>query len=152
MHSSGEILGQRGEHARRVLGPDLREHHRDGLRVFVLQIVGEHRLVHVAELVPHGAAGRAADLLHQAVDLFLRQNGGEHALGLFERAHDRARARHARRRTRCTTASTTADGHDAERGHRLGDFLDLLFVQRRPKLLGFFAEAISTIAAFSAPV
>ena len=59
-----EVLGQRRQHARGVLGLDLGQHHRDGLRVFVLQVVGEHRLVHVAELVPHGAAGRTADLLH----------------------------------------------------------------------------------------
>ena len=45
-------------------GRTLLSHHRDRLRVFVLEVVREHRLVHVAQLVPHGPAGRAAYLLH----------------------------------------------------------------------------------------
>jgi hypothetical protein len=65
----GEVLGQRGQHAGGVLGLDLGQHHRDGLRVFVLQVVGEHGLVHVAQLVPHGPTRGTADLLHQGVDL-----------------------------------------------------------------------------------
>ena len=63
-HFHGEALGQLRQHAAGVVGLDLREHDGDGLRVFVLEIVGEHHLVHVAELVPHGAAGGAADLFH----------------------------------------------------------------------------------------
>ena len=106
-HSSGEVLGQGGQHAGGVLGLDLGQHHRDGLRVFVLQIVGEHRLVHVAELVPHGAARRAADLLHQGVDLVARHEGGEQALGLFERAHDRAGRRTCRETNSTSRSSTT---------------------------------------------
>ena len=69
-----EVLGQLRQHARGVLGLDLGEHDRDGLRVLVLQVVGEHGLVHVAELVPHGPAGGTADLLHDEVDAVLRQH------------------------------------------------------------------------------
>ena len=68
-HFQGEVLGQGRQHAGGVLRLDLGQHHRDGLRVFVLQIVGEHVFVHVAELVPHGATGRTADFLHDGVDL-----------------------------------------------------------------------------------
>ena len=59
-----EFLGQGAQHARGMLRLDLGQHHRDGLRIFVLQIVGQHRLVHIGELVPHGAAGGTADFLH----------------------------------------------------------------------------------------
>ena len=63
-HFHGEALRQQRQHAGGMVGLDLGQHHGDGLRIFVLEIVGQHRLVHVAELVPHGAAGRAADFLH----------------------------------------------------------------------------------------
>ena len=59
-----EFFGQRAQHARGMFRLDLGQHDRDGLRIFVLEIVREHRLVHIGELVPHGAAGGTADFLH----------------------------------------------------------------------------------------
>ena len=91
-----EFLGQRGQHARGVFGLDLGEHDGDGLRIFVLEIVRQHRLVHVGELVPHGAAGRSADFLHDLGDFFPGMNAGDHPLGGFVGAHQRAGARHLR--------------------------------------------------------
>jgi hypothetical protein len=35
-----------------MLGPDLGKNDGDGLRVFVLEIVGEHLFLHVGELLP----------------------------------------------------------------------------------------------------
>ena len=48
----------------RAFGADSRQDHGDRLGVFVLQIVGQHGLVYVAELVPRCPPNRAADLLH----------------------------------------------------------------------------------------
>ncbi len=47
-----EILGQDAEHARRMLRLQLRQHHGDGLRIFVLQVVRENLFLHVRELFP----------------------------------------------------------------------------------------------------
>ena len=66
--SSAMSSGRIGEHARGMLGLQLRQHDGDGLRVFVLEVVGEHLFLHVGELLPHVAAGRAADLVHDAGD------------------------------------------------------------------------------------
>ena len=74
-HIEREIFRQDGEHARGVFRADLRQHHGDGLRIFVLQIVGEHLLLHVGELLPHVAAGRPADFLHDVADPLGRQIG-----------------------------------------------------------------------------
>src|SRR5215510_5727062 len=68
-----EFARQDGEDAGGMLGPDLAEHHREGLRVLVLQIVGEDVLLDVGELLPHVAAGRSADLLHDAANPLGRQ-------------------------------------------------------------------------------
>ena len=73
-----------------MVGLDLRQHDGDGLRVFVLQIVGQHLLIHVGQLVPHGAAGRTADLLHDGVDLVLAHDLGQQALGAVEGTDQRA--------------------------------------------------------------
>ncbi len=113
---------------------DLRQHHRDGLRVLVLQIVGEHGLVHIGQLVPHGPSRGPADLLHQRVDLVGRHEGVEQALGLLERTHDRARPRQARDELD-EQGLDDARADRAERGHRLGDLLDLLLVQLSPDFL-----------------
>ena len=45
-----------------------------GLRIFVLQIVREDNLVNVCELVPHGAAGRAADFIHDQLHAIFAEN------------------------------------------------------------------------------
>ncbi|MNX78719.1 hypothetical protein D3C86_1103250 [compost metagenome] len=134
-----EVLGQGRQHARGVVGPDLGQDHGHRLRVFVLQIVGEDGLVHVAELVPHGPAGGAADFLHQGVDALAWHEGSQQALGLFVAAHQGAGAADAgdeldqdfldhRRR------------HGSETGHGLGDLLDLLLVELLPKDSVFFAQ------------
>src|ERR1700722_7559511 len=56
-----QLLGQDGEHARGMVRADFRQHDGDSLRIFVLEIVGEHLLLDVGELLPHVAAGGAAD-------------------------------------------------------------------------------------------
>jgi hypothetical protein len=122
-----------------VVGLHLRQHHGDGLRVFVLQIVGEHRLVHVAQLVPHGATRGTADLFHQGVHLFRRHERVQQALGLLVGAHDRARRAHARDELD-QQFFDDAGRHGAEAGHGLGDLLDLLVVQGFPDLGVVFAE------------
>src|SRR5215510_7051623 len=68
-----EFARQDGEDAGGMLGPDLAEHHREGLRVLVLQIVSEDVLLDVGELLPHVSAGRSADLLHDAANPLGRQ-------------------------------------------------------------------------------
>ena len=78
----GEAFGKLREDARGVFRLDLREDDGDSLRVFVLEVVGEHHLVDVAELVPHRAAGRTADLLHDVVDAVLAEDLGEEPLVL----------------------------------------------------------------------
>ena len=79
--SMASSSGRDGEDLAGVVGVDLGEHHGDGLRVLVLQIVGEHVFLHVGELLPHVAAGRAADLFHDGIDALGRQEGQQQALG-----------------------------------------------------------------------
>ena len=95
-HVERQVLGQDGEHARGMFRPDLRQHHGDGLRVFVLEVIGEHLLLHVGELLPHVAAGGAADFLHDVADPLRRQVLLQQPLGRVVIAHDRAGRRHAR--------------------------------------------------------
>ena len=73
-----------------MLALDLRQHHRDGLRVFVLQVVGEHRLVDVRQLVPHRTAGRTTDILHDLVDFVVVQHLHQQPFGAFIGADQRA--------------------------------------------------------------
>jgi hypothetical protein len=54
--------------SRGVFRLQLGQHHRDGLRIFVLEIVGEHLFLDVGEFLPHVAAGGAADFVHDAGD------------------------------------------------------------------------------------
>jgi hypothetical protein len=67
-HVERQFLRENGEHARGVLRADLRQHHGDGLRIFVLEIVGEHLFLDVGELLPHVAAGGAANFFHDVAD------------------------------------------------------------------------------------
>ena len=91
--SSDEVLRQDREHARGMLGPQLGQHHRDGLRVFVLEIVRQHLFLDVGELLPHVAAGRAADLVHDAADALRRQVLLQQPLGGVVVAEQRAGGR-----------------------------------------------------------
>ncbi len=93
-HFQGEFLGQGAQHAGGMFRLDLGQHHRDGLGIFVLEVVGQDGFVHIAQLVPHGAAGRAADFFHDGADLVVGQDVGQQALGGFIGAHQRAGARH----------------------------------------------------------
>ena len=88
-----EVLGQDGKHARRMLGPELGQHDGDGLRIFVLEIVRQHLFLHVGELLPHVAAGGAADLVHDAADALRRQVLLQQPLGGVVVAEQRARGR-----------------------------------------------------------
>ena len=130
------------------------QHHRHGLRVFVLQVGGEHRLVDVGQLVPDGAADRAADLLHDRLGPVGVEDPQQQLLGRLEAA---------RRRRRCRTGCSLELEQQlldhrrvdpAEHRHGLGDLHHLLVVQqrrtawRRPASL----SASIMIEAFSAPV
>jgi hypothetical protein len=77
----GEAFRQQGENAAGMVFLDLGQDHGDGLRVFVLEVVGEHLFVHVAELVPHGAAGGAADFFHDHGDAVFIEALQQKALG-----------------------------------------------------------------------
>ncbi len=51
-----EIARQLGQHARGMIGLQLGQDDGDRLRIFVLQIAGEHAFADIGQLVPHGAA------------------------------------------------------------------------------------------------
>jgi hypothetical protein len=89
-HVERELLREDRQYARRVFGPDFREHDRDGLRVFVLQVVGEHLFLDVGELLPHVAAGRTANFFHDVADALGRQVLLQQALGGVVVAGERA--------------------------------------------------------------
>ena len=55
---------EHGEDARRMVGLQFGEYHGDGLGIFVLQVVGQHCLIDVAELVPHGPTRRTFHRVH----------------------------------------------------------------------------------------
>ncbi len=116
-----------------VLRLQLRQHHRDGLRVFVLEIVGENLFLHVGELFPHVAAGGAADLVHDAVDALRRQVLLQQALGGVEIAHQRARGRHARDEFEQHVLDRV-DLDGAERRHFQRELADLVVVEQLPDL------------------
>ncbi len=90
----GEGVGQQRQHARGMIGAHLGQHHGDGLRIFVLQVVGQHRLVHVAELVPHRAAGGTADLLHDLRGAVARHGLLQQPFGAFVAADEVAGGTH----------------------------------------------------------
>ena len=71
-----------------MVGLNFGENHRNSLRVLVLQIIRENVLVHIAELVPHGSTRRTANLFHQSVHLFRRQEVHEQLLRLLVGPHD----------------------------------------------------------------
>src|SRR5271169_1753368 len=79
-----------------MIRPDLPQHHGDGLRVFVLEAVGESLFLHVVEFFPHVAAGGAADFFHDIAHPFGGQILVQQALGRLVIAHYRAGGRHAR--------------------------------------------------------
>src|SRR5712672_166766 len=128
-----EVLRQDGEHARRVLGLELGEHHRDRLRVLVLEIIGENLLLDVGELLPHVAPGRASDLVHDAADAFRRQILMEQPFGRVEVAHDRAGGGEPRHEFEQQALDRRGiDG--AERRHGDGELAELLVVEQVPHL------------------
>src|SRR6185312_15049533 len=62
----------------------------DRLRVFVLEIVRQHLFLDVGELLPHVAAGGAANVVHDAVHALRRQVLLQQALGGVVVAEQRA--------------------------------------------------------------
>ena len=111
----------------------LDEHHRDGLRVFVLEIVGEHLFLDVGELLPHVAAGGAADLFHDAADALGRQELLQQPLGGVVVAHQRAGRRHASDEFEQQALDRLRlDG--AERRHHDRQFAQFVVVEHAPDL------------------
>ena len=92
-HFHGEVFRQKRQNTGRMVGADARQDDGDGLRVLVLQVVGEHRFVHVAHLVPHGAAGGAAHFFHDGIDALPGQGRVEQAFGGVDGADQTARRR-----------------------------------------------------------
>ena len=72
MRDLRDLLIADAQDARRVVGIDLRQNHRNGLRVLVLQVVRENVFLNVGELLPHVSACGTTDLLHDDRDLFAR--------------------------------------------------------------------------------
>ena len=114
---------------------DLRENHRHRLRVLVLEVVGENRLVHVGKLLPHGAPGRTAQILHDLINAILRQAGIQETLRRVERAHQRAGARQLVGKLHEKTLNRRrADAAKVRHGHR--KLADLFVVHHLEKLGG----------------
>ena len=131
--SSERSSGRIAKHAGGVLGPQLGQHHRHGLRVFVLEIVRQHLFLHVGELFPHVAAGGAADLVHDAADALLRQVLLQQALGGVVVAEQGARGRHARDEFQQQLLDRIGVDR-AERRHHDGDFAQLVVVEQAEDL------------------
>ena len=128
-----QLLGQDREHPRGVIRSDLREHDGHGLRIFVLEIIGEHLFLDVGELLPHVAAGRPADFVHDVADPFGRQILLQQTLGRVIGAHQGARRRHPRHEFKQQILDQL--GLDiADRGHDDGDFTQLVVVEQAPDL------------------
>ena len=126
-----ELFRQDGEHARGMLGAQLGEHDGNGLRVLVLQVVGEHLFLHVRELLPHVAAGRPADLVHDAADALRRQVLLQQSLGMVVVAHQRAGSRQlADEFEQQVLDKVPADG--AERRHHDRERPQVVVVEQAP--------------------
>lgn len=63
---------------------NFRENNRNRLRIFVFQIIGQNVLVNIAELIPHGTSGRAADFFHNGGNTILIQRFGKQAFRTLE--------------------------------------------------------------------
>ncbi len=63
-----QLFREGGEDLAGVLGVDLAQNDCDGLRVFVLEVGREDVFLNVAQLLPHVAAGGAADFFHDRID------------------------------------------------------------------------------------
>ena len=136
-HFEREVLRQHREHPRRVVGLDLRQHDGHRLRVFVLQVIGQHRLVDVAQLVPHGAPGGAAHLLHDLVDPLFRQGAGEKPLG-GRKGADQAAGRRQLVGEFHEQALDDVRRHRAQARHRLAEDADFLVVHALEQYTGLF--------------
>jgi hypothetical protein len=127
------LLGQARQHPGGVLGADLGQDDRDGLRVLVLEVRGEHVLIDVAELVPDRTSGRTADVLHDRGHLARLEELAEQALGGLIAADQAAGAAEAQGEVAEQGLDHLA-GDNAEARHGLGDLLDLLHLQLREQL------------------
>ena len=129
-HFHGEGFRKDAQHHRGMIRLDLGQHHGDGLGIFVLEVIRQDLLTHVAELVPHGASGRPPDLLHDVVDPFLADRLEQEPLRALVGADQRA----ARRDLLDELTEQPLHGVGAnvpEAGHMLGNLLDFLIVHQR---------------------
>ena len=111
----------------------LRKHHGNGLRVFVLEIVRQHLFLDVGELLPHVAAGGAANLVHDAADALSRQILLQQAFGGVVVAEQGAGSRHAA--DEFEQQLLNRFGLDrAERRHHDGNFAQLVVVEQAEDL------------------
>ena len=73
-HIDRELVRKDREDARGMIRPDAGEDDGNGLRILVAQIVCEHVRVDVGQALPHAAACRSLDLVHERLDLLRRQD------------------------------------------------------------------------------
>ena len=118
-----------------MFGLHLGQHNRYRLRVFVLEVIRQNRLIHITKLVPHGPSGRTTDFFHDLRNAIPRQRAQQHAFRGFPCANKIASltdgiGEFARqilnRRSR----------NRAKAGHGLGDIADLILMHHGEQLGG----------------
>jgi hypothetical protein len=132
-----DVLGQFAEHARGVIRFQLRQDHRDRLRIFVAQIGGEHGFADVRQLVPHRPPRGAANILHDLAYAVVGQDPRQQPLGRLERPVQPVHAADLARK-RDQQVFGDGGGHAAELRHRRGEVLDLLDRQMLPHRCAVF--------------
>ena len=126
---------QQHQHPGGMVRLDHRQHDGDGLGIFVLQVAGENLLADISELVPHGAAGRAADFLHDLGDAVPGQGLQQQALGALEAAEDAAGGAEILYEVDAEILDGIG-GDGAKLGHGGGDRPDLVLMHHAEQLAG----------------
>ena len=113
-----------------MFGLDFAQDNGDCLRIFVFEVIGKHVLVDIAELIPHGASGRAADFFHNDGNAVFVQSLGQQALGAFIGSDEGAGVGNLF--AELLQQLLHHVGVDfAETGHYNGEFLDFFVVHQR---------------------
>src|SRR5690606_35729156 len=102
--------------------------HSNGLGIFVLEIGREHVGLHVGKLLPHVAAGRPTDFLHDGIDLVLAEEAQQQALGGVGIARQRPVGRNGGDELDHQVVEHFL-GDRAQAHHGAAELLDLEFVQ-----------------------
>ena len=127
----GEVFGKCAKDLRGVFCLDLGEDDRDRLWVFILEVSSQNRFVHVAQLVPHGTTGRAANFFHDHGHAVLGQELVKETLCRVVGAKDGTCRRDLGHEFNQQLLDQCR-GDCSEVRHDLRDFLDLFVVKRLP--------------------